>query len=92
MGAEPSVHDVDIKADALSHVEDAAPDYARNIYAKFVPQRLMNPVILALTNTMLESATLLPVFQEMTLDLTYLPFARNTTLLRRKTFSFVGPS
>ncbi|OAQ65250.1 sugar porter (SP) family MFS transporter [Pochonia chlamydosporia 170] len=34
MGAEPSVHDVDIKADALSHVEDAAPDYARNIYAK----------------------------------------------------------
>jgi hypothetical protein len=36
MGTEPVLHDADVKADAISHVEDAAPDYARNIYAKFV--------------------------------------------------------
>ncbi|OAA41787.1 hypothetical protein NOR_05295 [Metarhizium rileyi] len=35
MGTKPAAHDAaDLKADALSHMEDAAPDYARNIYAK----------------------------------------------------------
>lgn len=37
MGTEPANHHADFKSDALDHIEDAAPDYARNIYAKFVP-------------------------------------------------------
>ncbi|KAK8926963.1 hypothetical protein H634G_06693 [Metarhizium anisopliae BRIP 53293] len=34
MGTEPANHHADFKSDALDHIEDAAPDYARNIYAK----------------------------------------------------------
>ncbi|KAG8408620.1 hypothetical protein J3458_019645 [Metarhizium acridum] len=37
MGTKPANYHADLKSDALHHIEDATPDYSRNIYAKFVP-------------------------------------------------------
>ncbi|KAF5131216.1 hypothetical protein E5D57_007568 [Metarhizium anisopliae] len=37
MGTELANHHADLKSDASDHIEDAAPDCARNIYANFVP-------------------------------------------------------